>query len=124
MESVTEWGFVWQTSVTVFLRVPHALVSIEACMAKTMISELVWNKCLEVLTHPIYITFVFAKYVLDTFMEMLNYLVTYTDFLLVSQIIQLFDNGFNTMILVKFFLQSIPYSFLIEQQECYYHHPQ
>lgn len=107
-ESVTEWGFVWQTSVTVFLRVPHALVSTEARMAKTMISELVWNKCLEVLTHPIYITFVFAKYVLDTFMEMLNYLVTYTDLLLVSQIIQLFDNVFNTMILVKFFFTVNP----------------
>lgn len=72
-----------------------------------MISKLMRNKCLEVLAHPIYITFVFAKYVLDTFMEMLNYLVTYTDFLLVSEIIQLFDNVFNAMILVQVFFFTV-----------------
>lgn len=50
-ERVTEWGFVWQTSMTVLFGVPHPLVSTEACMAKTMISKLMRNKCLEVLAH-------------------------------------------------------------------------
>lgn len=37
---------------------------------------------------------------------MLNYLVSYIDFLLVSQIKQLFDIVFNTMTLVKFFFST------------------